>query len=256
MYGLLSESDAVSIVQLLKQLLPINLFSLEGTRALTMGRFYRFFITWLAWVSAVTYGCILIPIKITASRATHVSDAHAVFALINQRMAALYASAYMSGKPVVLEDALEALRHDSPNMISAVTTPLRLSGMNAQSHCLQPQFTCYRFLMSRKHNHSGVLAYDHKARYVIYDADGGIQSRRVRLFRVLNVMTLFPLVDGRPFCFTVDAQKTHLLPLKQRAGQPAFNQLGYEHRLYGFISLFERPEQQKTDLEPLIQFSR
>jgi hypothetical protein len=249
----------------LKSLLPANLFSLEGVRAFGMPAFYRFFAKWLFWVLLVTYAAVLIPIKITATKALHVSDARVALLLLQNAMfdttlatplalqdAAPPAQALR--KPLTVEAGLERLRHSPYVTFSPVTTPLRVSGMPPNTHCLQPEYACYRLLMNRKYNHAGVFAYNLKRQELSYDVDGGMQLRRHRFLQAFNVMTLFPLIDGRPFYFSV-LPNQRLRPILNQKREPRPNYLRGTPKLYGIIPLFEKKDLTNQDISRLVLFN-
>jgi hypothetical protein len=258
------ENDKPSLSKFSKGLVPINLFSLEGVRAFTMPAFYRFFAKWLFWVLLITYAAVLIPIKITATKALHVSDARVALLLLQNAMfdetlntpLALYdpLDSKPLATPLSVEAGLERLRRNSHITFTPVTTPLRISGMPQNTHCLQPEYACYRLLMNKKYNHAGVFAYNLNKQQLIYDVDGGIQLRRNRFLQAFNVMTLFPLIDGRPFYFSV-LPNQRLRPIVNQKRTPSPNRLSDAPKLYGFIPLFEKKEATNQTIQRLVLFN-
>ena len=99
--------------------------------------------------------------------------------------------------------------------------------------------------MSKRH--FGVWAVDTQHHRLIYDADGGVKSWQGNLLTSLNVMTLFPLRDDKPFVFQL--VEGHLLKPIETA---TTNRLFQSHRLYGVFPLFEKPLPSLPADEPLL----
>ena len=246
---------------LFRRLMPVNPFSLEGAKAFTMPRFYLFFAKWLCWVMLITYGAVLIPIKLTATKALHVADARIALLFLQNAMfdktlnapPALYQAELppQLATPLSVEAGLERLRQNPYVTVKAVTTPLRVSGMPKGTHCLQPEYMCYTLLMNKKYHHAGVFAYNLKHQELIYDVDGGIQLKRYRLLQALNVMSLFPLIDGRPFYFSVMPSQ-QLRPIASVSKSPKPNTLRQAPRLYGFIPLFDKKDLTNQQLRRIL----
>jgi hypothetical protein len=234
------------------------LFSTQGMQAFRMKAFYAFFFKWGCLTVGLVYLLLLLPIKFTADASLHAMDAmtnlerlhfvvwHDAVVFETKRAwqgkkrktprgieeAFAYSVNAFKGKPLQLLSPL-----DSRYTVSSgeSTGPLR---------CGQA-VRCYKSVMSKRH--FGVWALDVQHQRLIYDADGGVSSWHANVLTSLNVMSLFPLRDDKPFMFQM--VEGHLLkPVETRWT----NRLFEPHRLYGVFTLFEKPLPSLPANEPLL----
>jgi hypothetical protein len=222
------------------------LLSTQGMQAFRMKSFYGFFFRWGLITLTLVYTLLLLPIKFTADASLHAVDTTTVlmgihFAMWHDQLR-IYDDKAWTGKPRktprAIEDAVYYLLKTVEGQPVPLMTPMKLphsisSGDDAKTMACGGAIHCYKTVMDKRH--FGVLAFDTQNQRLIYDADGGVQSLFEHWGKSLNVMTLFPLRDDKPFVFRV--VEGHLLqPLKTSKT----NRLKATHLLYGVFPLFEK----------------
>ena len=235
-----------------------ELFSTQGIQAFRMKAFYAFFFKWGCFTVGLVYLLLLLPIKFTADASLHAMDAmtnleRLHFVMWHDAVVFETKRAWQGKKRHTPRSVKEAFAYsvnafkgkplqgliplNSPYTVSSgeSTGPLR---------CGQA-VRCYKSIMSKRH--FGVWALDVQRQRLIYDADGGVKPWQANVLTSLNVMSLFPLRDDKPFVFQI--VEGHLLkPVETRWT----NRLFEPHRLYGVFTLFEKPLPSLAKNEPLL----
>ena len=239
-----------------------ELFSTQGIQAFRMKAFYAFFFKWGCLTVGLVYLLLLLPIKFTADASLHAMDAmtnleRLHFVMWHDAVVFETSKAWQGKKrqtPRSAEEALDytvnAFKGKPLQLLSPLDSPYEISsGDSSLALRCGGAIHCYKTVMSKRH--FGVWAVDTQRHRLIYDADGGVKSWQGNFLTSLNVMTLFPLRDDKPFVFQI--VQGHLLKPIETA---TTNRLFQSHRLYGVFPLFEKRLPSLPADEPLLLKAR
>ena len=236
-----------------------ELFSIQGIQAFKKKAFYAFFLKWGCLTVGLVYLFLLLPIKFTADASLHAIDTmtnleRLHFVMWHDDVVFETSQAWQGKKrntPRSVEEALDdtvtAFKGKPLKLLSPLDSPYEISSGEEASPALPcgGVIHCYKTVMSKRH--FGVWAVDTQRHRLIYDADGGVKSWGNNLLTSLNVMTLFPLRDDKPFVFQI--VQGHLLKPVETA---TTNRLFQSHRLYEIFPLFEKRLPALPANEPLV----
>ena len=233
-----------------------SLFSTEGMQAFRMKAFYRFFLTWGLITLSLIYLLLLLPIKFTANASLHTKDASIVLGNLHFAMwhddLKISPERQWQGKvrrtPRKVEEAVAYMVRVFKTQAHPWIRPLTESRQISSPHKVRCGEIVRCFTTHMSERHSGILAIDIPKNQLIYDADGTSQPFHEKCLTALNVMTLFPLIDDKPFVFQILANGT----LLKEVGTTETNRLQATHRLYGVIPLFESYPLQHPENQPLL----
>jgi hypothetical protein len=237
-----------------------SLLSTEGMQAFRMKSFYRFFMIWGVITLGLIYLLLLLPIKFTANASLHAKDASIVLGNLHFAMwhddLKISSERQWQGKvrrtPRKMEEAVDYMvqvfKTQEHPWLSSASEATRISSTNerASFSVCGGTLRCFKTTMSERH--SGILAIDIPKNQLIYDADGTSQTFREKCLTALNVMTLFPLIDEKPFVFQILGDGK--LIKEQRTSYS--NRLRSNHKLYGVIPLFESQDLSLPSHQPFL----